>query len=210
MVHGPLLLGNVRTTAAVCARPGSTRGASGPAARGHGTARAHVRPPGANPGRAQRRLPPRLPGPAVLVPEHRHRMCTLAVHWGWLDTVVANPNSPWLKGCFQCGDRPQLETVTGHQRCRFIGGRRLSVTPQGVCERPERHEDHTVISPRWTSARSYAGQFPTWYFVLYFRCTLDFMSRSCTCCRHDGREIDRFSPRARDPRTNTAGRMNLA
>ena len=50
-------------------------------------------------------------------------------------------SSPWLKGCFQCGDRPRLETVTGHQRCRFIGGRRLSVTPQGVCERPERHED---------------------------------------------------------------------
>ena len=29
--------------------------------------------------------------------------------------------------------------------------------------------NHTVISPRWTSARSYAGQFPTWYFALYFR-----------------------------------------
>ena len=39
--------------------------------------------------------------------------------------------------------------------------------------------NHTVLSPRWTSARSYAGQFPTWYFVLYFGCTLDFMSRSC-------------------------------
>ena len=62
--------------------------------------------------------------------------------------------------------------------------------------------NHTVISPRWTSARSYAGQFPTWYFVLYFGCTLDFMSRSCTCCRHDGQEVDRGSPRARDPCTN--------
>ena len=47
--------------------------------------------------------------------------------------------------------------------------------------------NHTVISPRWTSARSDAGQFPTWYFVLYFECTLDCMSRSGTCCRHDGR-----------------------
>ena len=62
--------------------------------------------------------------------------------------------------------------------------------------------NHTVISPRWTSARSYADQFPTWYFVLYFGCTLDFMSRSCTCCRHDGQEVDRSSPRARDPCTN--------
>ena len=66
--------------------------------------------------------------------------------------------------------------------------------------------NHTVISPRWTSARSYAGQFPTWYCVLYFGCTLDFMSRSCTCCRHDGQEVDRGSPRARDPCTNAAPR----
>ena len=50
--------------------------------------------------------------------------------------------------------------------------------------------NHTVISPRWTSARSYAGQFPTWYFALYFGCTLDVMSRSCTCCRHDGQEVE--------------------
>ena len=50
-------------------------------------------------------------------------------------------------------------------------------------------------------------QFPTWYCVLYFGCTLDFMSRSCTCCRHDGQEVDRGAPRARDPCTNaTAGR----
>ena len=63
---------------------------------------------------------------------------------------------------------------------------------------------HTVISPRWTSARSSAGQFPTWYFVLYFGCTLDFMSRSGTCCRHDSQEVDRGSPRARDPCTNAS------
>ena len=62
--------------------------------------------------------------------------------------------------------------------------------------------NHTVISPRWTSARSYAGQFPTWYCVLYFGCTLDFISRSCACCRHDGQEVDRGAPRARDPCTN--------
>ena len=36
----------------------------------NGTARAHLRPPGADPGRAQRRLPPGLPRPAVPVPEH--------------------------------------------------------------------------------------------------------------------------------------------
>ena len=36
------------------------------------------------------------------------------------------------------------------------------------------------------------------------------MSRSCTCCRHDGQEVDRGSPRARDPCTNAAARHNLA
>ena len=46
--------------------------ADGPAPR-NGTARAHLRPPGADPGRAQRRLPPGLPRPAVPVPEHRPR-----------------------------------------------------------------------------------------------------------------------------------------
>ena len=43
------------------------------APRSDGAARAHVRPPGADPGRSQRRLPPGLPGPAVPVPEHRSR-----------------------------------------------------------------------------------------------------------------------------------------
>ena len=32
------------------------------------------------------------------------------------------------------------------------------------------------------------------------------MSRSCTCCRYDGQEVDRGSPRARDPCTNAAVR----
>ena len=58
--------------------------------------------------------------------------------------------------------------------------------------------------PRWTSARSYADQFPTWYFVLYFGCTLDFMSRSCACRRYDGQDVERGSLRARDPCTNAA------
>ena len=33
--------------------------------------------------------------------------------------------------------------------------------------------------------------------------------RSCTCCRHDGQEVDRGSPRARDPCTNAALRRYL-
>ena len=39
--------------------------------------------------------------------------------------------------------------------------------------------NHIVTSPRSTSARSYAGQFPTRYVVLSCRCILDFLSRSC-------------------------------
>ena len=38
-----------------------------------GAAHAHVRPPGADPGRSQRRLPPGLPRPAVPVLQHRSR-----------------------------------------------------------------------------------------------------------------------------------------
>ena len=58
--------------------------------------------------------------------------------------------------------------------------------------------NHRVTSPRWTSARSYAGQFPTRYFVLYLGCTLDFTSRSCPFGRHDGQGRDEHL----FPRTN--------
>ena len=60
--------------------------------------------------------------------------------------------------------------------------------------------NHRVTSPRWTSARSYAGQFPTRYFVLYLGCTLDFTSRSCPFGRHDGQGRDEHL----FPRTNAA------
>ena len=61
--------------------------------------------------------------------------------------------------------------------------------------------NHRVTSPRWTSARSYAGQFPTRYFVLYLGCTLDFTSRSCPFGRHDGQGRDEHLL----PRTNAIG-----
>ena len=60
--------------------------------------------------------------------------------------------------------------------------------------------NHRVTSPRWTSARSYAGQFPTRYFVVYLGCTLDFTSRSCPFGRHDGQGRDEHLL----PRTNAA------
>ena len=60
--------------------------------------------------------------------------------------------------------------------------------------------NHRVTSPRWTSARSYAGQFPTRYFVLYLGCTLDFTSRSCPFGRHDGQGRDEHL----FPRTNAS------
>ena len=47
-----------------------------------------------------------------------------------------------------------------------------------------RRESHSVTSPHWTKACSYADQFPTRYFVLYFRWTFDLMSRSCTPSGH--------------------------
>ena len=47
-------------------------------------------------------------------------------------------------------------------------------------------ESHSVTSPRWTKACSYADQFPTRYFVLYFGWTFDLISRSCTRSGHRG------------------------
>ena len=62
--------------------------------------------------------------------------------------------------------------------------------------------NHRVTSPRWTSARSYAGQFPTRYFVVYLGCTLDFTSRACPFGRHDGQGRDEHLL----PRTNADAR----
>ena len=39
-------------------------------------------------------------------------------------------------------------------------------------------EIHRVMSPRCTRARSYSAQLLTRYFVLYLRCTLDFIPES--------------------------------
>ena len=65
--------------------------------------------------------------------------------------------------------------------------------------------NHRVTSPRWTSARSYAGQFPTRYFVVYLGCTLDFTSRSCPFGRHDGQGRDEHLL----PRTNAGSRAQV-
>ena len=47
-------------------------------------------------------------------------------------------------------------------------------------------ERHSVTSPRWTKACSYADQCPTRSFVLYCGWTFDRMSRSCTRSGHRG------------------------
>ena len=47
-------------------------------------------------------------------------------------------------------------------------------------------ESHSVTSPRWTKACSYADQFPTRSFVLYCGWTFDLISRSCTRSGHRG------------------------
>ena len=51
-------------------------------------------------------------------------------------------------------------------------------------------ESHSVTSPRWTKACSYADPFPTRSFVLYFGWTFDLMSRSCTRSGHRGQRAD--------------------
>ena len=70
--------------------------------------------------------------------------------------------------------------------------------PSGDRIRGQPHGDIASLDQRSVVCRP----IPDVVFCLYFGCTLDFMSRSCTCCRHDGQEVDRGSPRARDPCTN--------
>ena len=66
-------------------------------------------------------------------------------------------------------------------------------------------ESHNVTSPRCTSARSYARQFATRYFVLYVGCTLDFMARSCAPGHHkaSGSTVA-YRSEAEEPCTNAA------
>ena len=65
-------------------------------------------------------------------------------------------------------------------------------------------ESHSVTSPRWTKACSYADQFPTRYFVLYFGWTFDLMSRSCTRSGHRGQRADSCLVAAEGLCTNAA------
>ena len=65
-------------------------------------------------------------------------------------------------------------------------------------------ESHSVTSPRWTKACSYADHFPTRYFVLYFGWTFDLMSRSCTRSGHRGQRTDSCLVAAEGLCTNAA------
>ena len=96
-------------------------------------------------------------------------------------------------------DRPQeaVRLAQGQPEDKAERQRRLDRTVRenffGAPGRPDgagRHasvasaESHSVTSPRWTKACSYADQFPTRYFALYFGWTFDLMSRSCTRSGH--------------------------
>ena len=96
---------------------------------------------------------------------------------------------------------------SGGASARFRWQPRSTAAALRACRRPRPPTwrfasgvNHRVTSPRWTSARSYAGQFPTRYFVVYLGCTLDFTSRSCPFGRHDGQGRDEHL----FPRTNAA------
>ena len=100
---------------------------------------------------------------------------------------------------------------SGGASARFRWQPRSTAAARRACRRPTASHvaiasgvNHRVTSPRWTSARSYAGQFPTRYFVLYLGCTLDFTSRSCPFGRHDGQGRDEHLL----PRTNATGHGN--
>ena len=71
-------------------------------------------------------------------------------------------------------------TVRELLRRAWSTGRRRAPRVRGVGREPQRHV------PSLDKACSYADQFPTRYFVLYFGWTFDLMSRSCTRNGHRG------------------------
>ena len=91
----------------------------------------------------------------------------------------------------------QSETVFGAPGRPDGAGRHASVASA---------ESHSVTSPRWTKACSYADHFPTRYFVLYFGWTFDLMSRSCTRSGHRGQRAYSCLVAAEGLCTNAAAR----
>ena len=73
---------------------------------------------------------------------------------------------------------------------RTSSARLVDRTATGATRPSPSAESHSVTSPRWTKACSYADQFPTRSFVLYCGWTFDLMSRSCTRSGHRGQRAD--------------------
>ena len=69
---------------------------------------------------------------------------------------------------------------------RTASARRVDRTATGATRPSPSAERHSVTSPRWTKACSYADQCFTRSFVLYCGWTFDRMSRSCTRSGHRG------------------------
>ena len=99
------------------------------------------------------------------------------------DTTDRKKPSAWRKGnrktrrSVNAVSIAQSENVFGAPGRPDGAGRHASVASA---------ESHSVTSPRWTKACSYADPFPTRYFVLYCGWTCDLMSRSCTRSGHRG------------------------
>ena len=74
---------------------------------------------------------------------------------------------------------------------RTSSARLVDRTATGATRPSPSAASHSVTSPRWTKACSYADQCPTRYFVLYFGWTFDLMSRSCTRSGHRGQRAYR-------------------
>ena len=114
--------------------------------------------------------------------------------------------SAWCKGTRQTRRRvnavsiAQSENVFGAPGRPDGAGRHASVASA---------ESHSVTSPRWTKACSYADHFPTRYFVLSFGWTFDLMSRSCTRSGHRGQRASSCLVAAEGLCTNAADHSRL-
>ena len=94
-----------------------------------GTAAAHVRPPGADPGRSQRRLPPGLSGPAVPVRQHRPRP-------GRPSHRVLRPRRAGRRAHHAPDPPVSTRPARGRGRHRHHQSRDLGPPPHGHARRP--------------------------------------------------------------------------
>ena len=155
----------------------------------NGAADAHVRPPGVDSGRSQRRLSPGLPGPAVPVPQHRprtHRTGRRA-HHGTRSASTNSPGAPPGRPPAPSTARPRPSTACARLLSTGAGSTPCPASPTACARiRPAKASSNTPN----TSPSAPTCRVPT---------SVTTSSASCasTCRDHGGAAHDRRPQRFR-------------